>query len=58
MGFGNIPIREAYQDAKDSNGVEPDGKWGGQCAAGFRIEGYVTRDKKTIITAFPIYQKK
>ncbi len=51
-------IREAYQYARDNGGVEADGKWGGKCAAGFRIEGYVTRDKRKIITAFPIYKRK
>lgn len=51
-------VREAYQHAQDKDNVEDDGKWGGQCGAGFRIEGYVTRDKKTIITAFPIFMRK
>jgi hypothetical protein len=51
-------IREAFQDAKDDNGIEADGKWGGVCGAGFRIEGYLSPNKRTITTAFPIYKKK
>ena len=51
-------IREAIYDAREEDGIEPDGKWGGTCGAGFRIEGYLAPNKKTITTAFPIYKKK
>jgi hypothetical protein len=51
-------IREAFQDARDDNAIDRDGKWGGTCGAGFRIEGYLSPNQKTITTAFPIYKKK
>lgn len=51
-------IREAFFDAKENKGIDSDGKWGGTCGAGFRIEGYLSSNNKTITTAFPIYKKK
>jgi hypothetical protein len=51
-------IREAYHDAKESNDIDNNGKWGGKCGAGFRIEGYLSPNNRTITTAFPIYKKK
>jgi hypothetical protein len=47
-------IREAYADALARGGVEKEGRWGGKTRAGVRIEGYLTRDRKAIATAFPV----
>lgn len=47
-------IREAFADARKRGEIDEDTRWGGRSADGHRIEGYLSRDRKEITTAFPI----
>jgi len=48
-------IREAYAYAKSHDGTDRDGGFHGR-SRGIRIDGYLTREKGAIATAFPVYQ--
>ena len=48
-------IREAYADCKSRDRVEDNGRWEGRTEKGVRIGGYLTRDGRSIATAYPVY---
>ena len=48
-------IREAFADALDRKQVDSDGRWEGRTKSGIRIDGFLSSDRSSISSAFPVY---
>ncbi len=51
-------ILDAFEEARGRDQIEDSGRWQGRNRDGVRIDGYVTRDRRRITTAFPVYTSR